>query len=75
MNQSRLDALWYMSTRTGLQIKLIEIGLSGHGVTVTNSRTSVLGRLLASPLFLGIRLLGHFERVIDFDTQISYGAL
>lgn len=34
-----------------------------------------MGRLLASPLFLSIRLLGHFDSVIDFDTQISYGAL
>ena len=26
-------------------------------------------------VFLCIRLFGHFESVIDFDTQISYGAL
>ena len=36
---------------------------------------TVMGRLRASPVFLGIRLLGHFESVIDFDIQISYGAL
>lgn len=35
----------------------------------------VMGRLLASPLFLSVCLLGHFECVIDFDAQISYGAL
>ena len=37
--------------------------------------SSTLGRLLASPLFLSIRLLGHFESIVDFDTQISYSAL
>jgi hypothetical protein len=31
--------------------------------------------LLASPLFLSFCLLGHFECVIDFNAQISYGAL
>ena len=36
---------------------------------------TVMGRLRAPPVFIGIRLLGHFESVIDFDTHISYGAL